>query len=152
MPMSATTAKERENRATPGFGSGHLSFRLPSSLSSIGNAIRKLSQFLKAFQVSELARTRATIVLRELMVNAITHGNKGDDTVPVLVVFEHVRDDQFRIVVEDMGSGFNYANIDTAIPDNPKAIPNRGYALVKACTDRFEFNEKGNRVSAYFSA
>lgn len=149
--MTLIESKELENRADIAFGNKHVSFMVPSSVASIGSAIKKLSRFLKNYKVSELSTTEATIILRELLVNAITHGNKGNDSIPVNIVIEHIRGNEFRIVVEDMGNGFNYAAIDTGIPDNPKAIPNRGYALIEAYTDRFEFNDKGNRVAAYFS-
>lgn len=152
MLMSAVETKEKTNRANIQFERGSVSFRVPSSVKSIGVAIRKLNQFLKKYRVAELSVTQATIILRELMVNAITHGNRGNDSYPVHVVLEHLRGNEFKIVVEDMGSGFNYTGIDTGIPENPKAIPNRGFALIKAYTDRFEFNDKGNRVAAYFSA
>jgi anti-sigma regulatory factor (Ser/Thr protein kinase) len=133
------------------FGSEFVSFRVPSSTESIGTAIRRLNLFLKHYEVSEQSASQAMIILRELLVNAITHGNKGNDATPVRVLLEHVQNNRFKIEVEDMGAGFNHAEIDTVIPDNPKAISNRGYALVKAYSDYFEFNDKGNRVSAFFS-
>lgn len=144
--------ESKKNRANIEFGGEQVSFKLPSSVKSIGSAIKELNRFLKGYQVSELSTTQATIVLRELLVNAITHGNKGNDSIPVDILLEHVDGDDFRIVVEDRGTGFNYRAIDTGIPENPRAIPNRGYALIKAYTDHFEFNDRGNRVAAYFSA
>jgi len=149
--MQMSESKELQNRAEIGLESEQKYFRLPSSTQSIGPAIQELNRFLKRYNVSELSTTQATIILRELMVNAITHGNKGNAAFPVNVLLEHVKGNTFKIVVEDMGSGFNYAAIDTCIPDNPKSIPNRGYALIKAYSDHFEFNDKGNRVEAYFS-
>jgi len=151
MIMTLIESKESENRASVGFGDEYLAFKVPSSVASIGSAIQKLNRFLKSYGVSELSTTEATIVLRELLVNAITHGNKGNDSVPVSITIEHLRGNEFKIVVEDMGNGFNYAAIDTGIPENPRAIPNRGYALIKTYTDHFEFNDRGNRVAAYFS-
>ncbi|MBT3224757.1 MAG: ATP-binding protein [Deltaproteobacteria bacterium] len=130
----------------------HVSLEIPSSISSIGSALKMLNHFLKQYDVSELSTTQATVVLRELMVNAITHGNKDDASSSVNIRLEHIKGKEFKIVVEDMGAGFNYAAIDTRIPDNPKTIQNRGYALIKAYTNRFEFNRKGNCIAAYFSA
>jgi anti-sigma regulatory factor (Ser/Thr protein kinase) len=130
----------------------HISLNIPSSVNSIGSAIKMLNQFLKQYDVSELSTTQATVVLRELMVNAITHGNKDDASSSIKIQLEHVRENEFKIMVEDMGAGFNYAAIDTHIPDNPKTIQNRGFALIKAYTNRFEFNRKGNCIAAYISA
>ena len=121
-------------------------------MSSIGSAIKMLNHFLKKYDVSELSTAQATVILRELMVNAITHGNKDDASSSVSIQLEHVKGKEFKIIVEDMGAGFNYAAIDTRIPDNPKTIQNRGFALIKAYTNRFEFNRKGNCIAAYFSA
>ena len=115
----------------------HVSLEIPSSISSIGSALKMLNHFLKQYDVSELSTTQATVVLRELMVNAITHGNKDDASSSVNIRLEHIKGKEFKIVVEDMGAGFNYAAIDTRIPDNPKTIQNRGYALIKAYPNRF---------------
>lgn len=150
MIMTHIESKESENRVSISFEADCVSFKVPSSLTSIGPAIKSLNQFLKRYGVSELSVTRATIILRELLVNAIMHGNNNDPSVPVIVMIERVQKNEFKIVVEDKGSGFNYAAIDTGIPDNPKAIPNRGYALIKAYSSHFEFNDRGNRVAAYF--
>jgi anti-sigma regulatory factor (Ser/Thr protein kinase) len=149
--MRTNESKAVQNWAEISLESERKFFRLPSSTQSIGSAIQELNCFLKRFNVSELSTTQATIILRELMVNAITHGNKGNAASSVNVLLERVKSNEFKIVVEDMGSGFNYAAIDTCIPDNPRSISNRGYVLIKAYSDRFEFNDKGNRVEAYFS-
>jgi len=128
-----------------------LSLVMPASHNSIGLAVSNLTRFLKYHRVNERSSTQATIVLRELLVNAITHGSKSNAASHIQVTVERLSRLDFRLTVEDKGPGFNYAAIDARIPENPKVIRNRGYALIKAFTSRCEFNQKGNCITAYFS-
>jgi anti-anti-sigma factor len=37
------------------------------------------------------------------------------------------------------------------LPEDPRRIRNRGYALVNAFSDQIDFNDRGNRVSVYIT-
>jgi anti-sigma regulatory factor (Ser/Thr protein kinase) len=128
-----------------------LQLEIPSDLGRIGTAISALDRFLKQHRVSGQSMARATVILRELVVNAITHGSRGKAASYISITVERADRLDFKITVEDTGSGFNYAALDTHLPDNPRVIQKRGYALIKASSQRYEFNAKGNRVTAYFS-
>jgi len=123
-----------------------ISFTLPSDLALVHPAIQEAEAFVQEYGVNET--TRISVVLRELLANAIAHGNRNVVARTVHCRMEHVGEGQFLIVVEDEGDGFDFASLDTSLPDDPRNIRNRGYVLVRNLCSALGFNERGNRVSA----
>ncbi len=125
---------------------GVMSFTIISDLACIHAVIQKVEEFIRehgaenAWQVS--------VVLRELLSNAIVHGNHNDPARSVQCEIKHVGSEGFRITVEDEGEGFDYASLDTSLPDDFRAIGPRGYILIRNLCSSVEFNKRGNRVSA----
>lgn len=128
-----------------------LRIKIPSSMVHIGGVITTFTSFMRFHAVSEESINQSIIVLRELLINAMEHGNRYKAFFPVSIIVDRLDTKRFRIVVRDVGGGFDYKSIETSIPDNPKEIHKRGYRLIKAFSDSFEFNKKGNRVTAYIS-
>ena len=93
-----------------------------------------------------------TLVLRELLINAVVHGNQSDADRLLTCRLAYVGDGRFTICVEDVGEGFNYDALDTAVPVNPRHVRHRGYTLINAFSDRIEFNGRGNCITAYVTA
>ena len=89
------------------------------------------------------------IVLRELLINAVEHGNKNDFNKTVKCSIEYLGNLRFKIIVEDEGQGFNYRSQDMKMPENPEQNRNRGFALIKASSEIIKFNEKGNQVIVF---
>jgi len=89
------------------------------------------------------------IVLRELLINAVEHGNKNDVNKKVICSIEYLGNMRFKITVEDEGQGFNYRSQNMKMPDNPEQDRNRGFALINASSEKIKFNEKGNQVIVY---
>jgi anti-sigma regulatory factor (Ser/Thr protein kinase) len=56
------------------------------------------------------------------------------------------------VTVEDEGPGFNYGAVRMSLPDDPRRLQNRGYVLIKSLSEKLEFNDRGNCVTAYVSA
>ncbi len=129
-----------------------IELKTPSSLRHIGTAISAFNLFLKKYGVTDTSASQATVVLRELLVNGMKHGNRYNTAYDVHTRIEHIQGKKFKIEVEDRGGGFDYESIETVIPEDPRCIHKRGFILIKAYSDRFEFNKKGNRVTAYISA
>ena len=91
------------------------------------------------------------VVLRELLINAIVHGNECIVERTVKCSIERMGEKRFKVVVKDQGKGFNYRNINIDLPKNSALIENRGYALINKLSDRIEFNNSGNCVTAYIT-
>jgi serine/threonine-protein kinase RsbW len=126
-------------------------FETSSSPSEMGDVMMVFADFLRLYKVSESGIEKAIVVLRELLINAMKHGNRYNRSFPVTVKINQLNRKRFKISVKDLGNGFDYQSLDTDLPDNPRGFQTRGYKLIKAFTDSFEFNQKGNQVTAYIS-
>jgi anti-sigma regulatory factor (Ser/Thr protein kinase) len=96
--------------------------------------------------------SRLSVVMRELLMNALDHGNQRETGRWIQCVVEQTSPGRFTVEVEDEGPGFDYRALDMTLPDNPARVTRRGFVLVGALCDRVEFNEKGNRVKAWCAA
>lgn len=124
-----------------------ISFTLHSKLLHIHEVICEAEEFLRGCGVNDT--TRISIVLRELLSNAIWHGNRNVASRRVHCRIDRVGERQFKIAVEDEGEGFDFSGLDVSLPDDPRHIKNRGYVLIHSICSLLEFNERGNRVTAY---
>jgi len=87
------------------------------------------------------------IVLTELLVNAIIHGNKRDPSKKV-VVGHTIDRDTIVISILDEGAGFDPAIIpDPTLPENLEKPCGRGLFIVRHYVNSLVFNETGNRVT-----
>ena len=93
-----------------------------------------------------------TVVLQELVGNAILHGNQRLPDRRVTCMVETSPDGSIKAVVEDEGHGWDWGELDECLPEDPKLLLDHGYGLVKSVCDRVEFNDKGNRVAVRISA
>ena len=90
------------------------------------------------------------IAALEAANNAITHGNKLDESKNVEIVF--VRDnDKISLTVKDEGAGFDYKNIpDPTSPENLENMSGRGVFLMSKLSDEIEFEDNGSFVKMTF--
>ena len=77
--------------------------------------------------------------LREMVTNAIQHGNKLDINKKVDICFE-VAPDQLSISIRDQGSGFRDSDVPNPLdPDNLLKPSGRGIFYVRTFMDEVEF-------------
>jgi anti-sigma regulatory factor (Ser/Thr protein kinase) len=126
-----------------------LSFSYPSYESAAFFILDKVESFIKERTPAEA--TKVLLVLRELLVNAIVHGNKKNPRRFVNIRVTDLGDDSFSAEVEDEGNGFDYAQIEARLPKRGPGIGQHGYLLIKALVDGLEFDEGGRRVVATVS-
>ncbi len=124
-----------------------ISFRFSSEMRLVDRVIQGCDVYLKGLGIPEASEFR--LVLRELLINAVEHGNKKAVERVVTCDIAYLDDWQFCITVEDEGQGFDHSSLEMRLPEDPQENRRRGYALIHAYTDRLEFNEKGNCVTAY---
>jgi len=120
-------------------------FVFSSERNLLDKVMRQYGDFLAKEGMTQPAE--AKIVLRELVINAIEHGNKQSAARLVRCHVEHLATSQLKLEVEDEGEGFPYWALKTDLPDNPQDISGRGYLLIKALSDEVQFNDRGNRVT-----
>ena len=89
------------------------------------------------------------VAVRESVVNAIKHGNQGDESKRVVVEFTTVpsRDaEELVIRVEDEGEGFDPENLaDPLAPENILKSSGRGIFLIRSFMDEVEVRRKATR-------
>ncbi len=132
--------------------SDSLSLKSKSSIAEVGPVIQSVVHYLRDHEVSSSLINQISIVIRELLINAMKHGNGFHSEDSVIVCISSVEHNRFKIEVQDSGDGFDYQKLEMSLPENPREIQNRGFRLVKAYSDSIVFNQKGNKVTAYVSA
>lgn len=122
-----------------------ITLTLPSSLAAIQWTMGLAEEYLK--DCGSESRARVAVVLRELLANAITHGNRGLRDRHVYCEVRREPEDTVVVVVEDEGEGFDYHGLDTTVPEDARGVLRRGYLLIRSIASTVEFNPRGNRVT-----
>ena len=123
-----------------------LVLHIPSDLSFIHKTVRKVEQFLSDHGMEN--KWKVSVVMWELLSNAITHGNRSIPTREVTCQVSYTQEGIVTIIVEDEGSGFDYRHLDSTFPEIPQNIQKRGFVLIYSICSSVSFNEQGNRVTA----
>jgi anti-anti-sigma factor len=118
---------------------------LASELRHVDRVILEAQHFLGSCGFGE-GSLEFNIVLRELLINAIEHGNLDIPEKEVLVLIEALGAGLFSIEVNDEGQGFDHRRLKLTIPDNPRQVRRRGLPLVHEFCEEIKFNERGNSV------
>lgn len=86
------------------------------------------------------------LATEEAVINAIRHGNKLKEELPV-VVSVGCADNRISISVEDKGAGYDHVEIpDPTSEENILKGHGRGLFLIKSVMDEIHFNEAGNKI------
>ena len=123
-------------------------FEFSSLVELVFKAIKECQDYLEGCNAySELIELK--VILRELLLNAVKHGNKSDRESLVRCSIVHQGDKRFKIVVEDEGEGFDHKNIAVCTQTSQDPAERSGFLLIKRLSEGIEFNEKGNRITVY---
>jgi anti-anti-sigma factor len=124
-----------------------VSFTISSDMRLADRIVAESRHFLNRMGFETFSEFK--LVLRELLINAIEHGNKSRADKQVACAIAMRPNAVFKITVSDQGEGFDHKALDMSIPKDSKQIRNRGYAIINAFSKKIEFNDAGNQVSAY---
>ena len=124
-----------------------VSFKLSSEISVIENVIKEAEKFTRKLEIADC--TGLSIVMMELLRNAIIHGNKKSPERIVTCNIEKINGGKFKIGVKDEGSGFDYKCLDMNIPEDPRNLKKRGYILINELSEKIVFN--GNHITVYIN-
>ena len=130
-------------------GSFFLEFQ--SHREQVFEAVDASAKFLAQY-ITEAEAVGIKVILRELLMNAVIHGNKCNGKRLVRSVIEHLEDKRFKIWVEDEGHGFDRDRVADENQDFQYPNMKRGYLLIKRLSDEILFNGKGNRVTVTIEA
>ena len=111
-----------------------------------------LNDIISEHSMSDIILFEIKVVLNELIINALCHGNNCEIEKVTFVTLKVINDDYLYISVKDEGFGFKKLNIDFS-DDNIEATNKslcehgRGLIIVDRLCDRIKFNRCGNKVS-----
>jgi sigma-B regulation protein RsbU (phosphoserine phosphatase) len=113
----------------------------------IDRAIAVILSTMDAYGYMDDHIRKMKVVLSELLVNAILHGNKRDFSKKVTI--GHIVDKKAATIsILDEGNGFDPAKVpDPTLPENLARDCGRGLYIAYHYVDQIMFNEKGNRVT-----
>ena len=92
------------------------------------------------------------ITMTEAANNAILHGNKGDASKEVEILWEvDARGKNVTFIIKDQGPGFDYNNLpDPTAPENLEKTSGRGVFLMMQLADLVVFSDNGATIEMQF--
>jgi serine/threonine-protein kinase RsbW len=119
---------------------------ITSRFEEVDTACSEIRAFLSANNLAAHSFT-VELVARELLNNAILHGNRKQADKKVTLSL-HVGRRWLRLEIADEGEGFNWRQA-RATAATPSATSGRGLMIGKLYADRLSFNRIGNRVTLW---
>lgn len=92
------------------------------------------------------------ITMTEAANNAMLHGNKGDASKEVEILWEvDARGKNLTFIIKDQGPGFDYNNLpDPTAPENLEKTSGRGVFLMMQLADLVVFSNNGATIEMQF--
>ncbi|MCX5715605.1 MAG: ATP-binding protein, partial [Candidatus Omnitrophica bacterium] len=110
-------------------------FTIKSDLKAMHPAVDEILHFLKERNVSHEIQHDVKLAADEAIINAIKHGNKFNEALPVVVDLE-CSAKMIRISVEDKGKGYDRSKVpDPTSEENIERGHGRGVYLIKKIMD-----------------
>lgn len=119
---------------------------ISSETSLIPSVIRVARDYLAGEYDDQEANME--IVLRELIINAVKHGNNENREKLICITLKSNFGNSIEISVGDEGSGFNLRAIDLKLPADSFRAGHRGLKLVNALSNSLNYDQKINRITA----
>ena len=109
-----------------------------------------VDEFSANHKIDEEVYGNLLIATLEATNNAITHGNKLEESKNVELNFE-IDENKVLLTVKDEGPGFDYKNLpDPTLPENIENMSGRGVFLMSMLSDLIEFDNNGSLVKMTF--
>ena len=127
----------------------NMKFEFSSSMSQVDRVIEGCRDFWETHEIK--SATGVEYVLRELLINAIEHGNREDSSKKVFLTLDLLKNQRIKVTVNDEGEGFDPANVNIDPPKDTKQKRNRSYGIINSFADEIVFGKQGNPVTVYVS-
>lgn len=110
-----------------------------------------IETIVNQFKIPSDLYGKLNLTVTEAIINAVRWGNKEDIRKKVRIA-AITKEDQFIMVIEDEGQGFDYTKIsDPTSPTNLNKESGRGLFLMKNLTDDLIFENNGAKISLIFN-
>ena len=120
---------------------GRLSFRLSSTMESVGEVEKAADKFAFDAGLDEDERFRVTMAVREAAVNAVLHGNEYDPNKHIAASFENTGQ-ALVFTIADQGKGLDPETLpDPLAPENLLRGTGRGIFLIRSFMDEVHFRQ-----------
>lgn len=128
---------------------------VPSSLSSIGKVVEEFFAILQSnyAAIDDCTLFELKVILNEVLINAVRHGNGEDISKIVKVDASISRQGTIFIIVEDEGGGYDFDHVcDHRKPIYETVDPldmnesGRGIMIVRSLCDKVKVNARGNKI------
>ncbi|MCK4305686.1 MAG: ATP-binding protein [Candidatus Eisenbacteria sp.] len=124
---------------------------IPSCLECLSVLDKLVEGVVELLEMAEEDANAAAISVVEAGTNAIQHGNKFKEEIPVEFIFS-LDSDALRVEVRDRGPGFNVEEVLSADPTTPEDIlkpRGRGIFIMRSLMDEVSFKiEEGDGCRA----
>jgi len=124
---------------------GALSISFPATLEHVDRVCEKV-KLVSTESGFGHASFAIQLLLRELLDNAVLHGNKADPEKRVKCKMSWNGSDAVKIAVEDEGDGFDWRK-RMGKKVSCRSGSGRGIAIMKQYGKEIRFNRKGNKVA-----
>lgn len=130
-------------------GTNFVTFAISSEMKMVDRIINTLADFVAS--QGDGSYSDMKLVARELLINAIEHGNRNNPEKSVNCRIEKIASNRFKVEIADEGEGFDHASLKMGMPGIHDSERKRGLPLVNTLSDELVFNEKGNAVTVFVS-
>lgn len=118
-----------------------------SNLKEIEETMEFILELVKPFDVVEEVVFDLKLIMSEILVNAMSHGNLDDPSKKIHITYR-LENDRINMTVEDEGEGFDYDNVaDPLLPENLSKSSGRGIFLIRHLAQYVSFNDRGNAIT-----
>ena len=125
-----------------------LIFQISSRFTLIDRLVAEAESFFKGQAVTNSYNLR--LVLRELLLNAVEHGNNklADKTIQCIIQAEG--GGRFMVMVKDQGAGFDFSRLDLNLDKDLLQERSRGLRIIHSIADRIEQQPPGGNCIAVY--
>lgn len=135
---------------------GFYSSSVPSTINSIQIVVEELFSSLqrKCGVLDDSVLFELKVILNELLINAIRHGNMEDESKGVKINAGIGLHGKLYIIIEDEGCGYDYVHTcdqlkpfceDIQTPDMTES--GRGILILRSLCDKVKVNSRGNKIA-----
>ncbi|MCX7923663.1 MAG: ATP-binding protein [Clostridia bacterium] len=128
---------------------------ISSNINNVGSTVSDILFYLREAynEIGEDCLFELRVILNELILNAVRHGNKEESNKQVKISVGVTGNEYMFLIIEDQGEGYNYKciveenqNINELFDICNMKETGRGVMIVRTLCDRLKFNKKGNKV------
>lgn len=132
-----------------------LLIKFRSDITFVDVAVQTIGNLLEYFGIED--PTNILLVSRELLKNAVVHGNHNKKNKEVVFRLFRISQDRFRLEIEDSGQGSGLRHLRTTgkvreTRDRESEAGGRGFTIINSLSEQVLFSETGNRITVLLRA